>query len=265
VTRAAATAQLAASELARQEQLLTSRGTTLAEVETARERLQVAQSSLASARREFDLAQREARAEHARAIAARDAARIERSYAVIRAPISGTIASVSTQEGETVAAGLSAPTFVTIVDLRRLQVHAYVDEVDIGKVRVGQRPPSRSTPSRHAISPEGRCRVPYSDHPGQRGEVHRRRGHCRRPAGLLRPEMTASVRFALAEREVLAVPTRAIRRNGGRNVVFVRGDDGDVARPVRVGWRDGAWIEIVDGLRVGERVLLDPPVPERSP
>jgi macrolide-specific efflux system membrane fusion protein len=84
-------------------------------------------------------------------------------------------------------------------------------------------------------------------------------------AYLLRPEMTASIRFALAEREVLAVPTRAIRRDGGRNVVFVRGDDGDIARPVRVGWRDGAWIEIVDGLRAGERVLLNPPAPERSP
>ncbi len=95
----------------------------------------VAQAALATARREFDLAQREARAEHSRAIATLELARVERSFAVIRAPISGTIASVATQEGETVAAGLSAPTFVTIVDLARLQVHAYVDEVDIGKVQ----------------------------------------------------------------------------------------------------------------------------------
>jgi hypothetical protein len=28
---------------------------------------------------------------------------------------------------------------------------------------------------------------------------------------------------------------------------------------VRIGWRDGSWIEIVDGLRAGERVVLDPP------
>jgi HlyD family secretion protein len=40
------------------------------------------------------------------------------------------IASVSTEEGETVAAGMQAPTFVTIIDLERLQVDAYVDEVD---------------------------------------------------------------------------------------------------------------------------------------
>ena len=49
------------------------------------------------------------------------------------------IASVSTQEGETVASGMSAPTFVTVLDLSRLQVEAYVDEVDIGRVRSGLR------------------------------------------------------------------------------------------------------------------------------
>lgn len=265
VTRAAATAQLAASELTRQEQLLASRSTTMADVEAARERRQVAQSSLASARREFDLAQREARAEYARAIAALDAARIERSYAIISAPISGTIASVSTQEGETVAAGLSAPTFVTIVDLRRLQVHAYVDEVDIGKVRVGQAA-SFAVDAYPARDFSGKVEAVFPTATIQDNVVKYivAVDIVDDSTGLLRPEMTASVRFALAERETLAVPTRAIRRDGGRNVVFVRGDDGDVARPVRVGWRDGAWIEIVDGLRAGERVLLDPPAPERS-
>ena len=66
-------------------------------------------------------------------------ARVELGYTRIRAPISGTVASVSTYEGETVAAAFSAPTFVTIVDLARLEVQAYVDEHDIGAVRTGER------------------------------------------------------------------------------------------------------------------------------
>ena len=65
------------------------------------------------------------------------ARRIDRSFTVLRSPIGGVVASVSTQEGETVAAGLSAPTFVTIIDLARLQLNAYVDEVDIGKIALG--------------------------------------------------------------------------------------------------------------------------------
>ena len=68
-----------------------------------------------------------------------DEARVQLGYARIRAPISGTVASVSTYEGETVAAAFSAPTFVTIVDLKRLEVQAYVDEHDIGTVRAGER------------------------------------------------------------------------------------------------------------------------------
>jgi macrolide-specific efflux system membrane fusion protein len=68
-----------------------------------------------------------------------DEARVELGYTRIRAPISGTVASVSTYEGETVAAAFSAPTFVTIVDLARLEVQAYVDEHDIGTVRAGER------------------------------------------------------------------------------------------------------------------------------
>ena len=80
---------------------------------------------------------REAMVEQTRARLAE--ARVQLSYTRIRAPISGTVASVSTYEGETVAAAFSAPTFVTIVDLTRLELQAYVDEHDIGTVRPGER------------------------------------------------------------------------------------------------------------------------------
>lgn len=268
VARAIATEQMTFAELGRQQQLLASRGATTADVEAGRERHLVAQAELATARREFDLAQREARAEHSRAVAGLELARVERSFTIIRAPISGTIASVATQEGETVAAGLSAPTFVTIVDLARLQVQAYVDEVDIGKIRLGQEATFAvdAFPSRDFA---GRVAAIYPTATIQDNVVKYivALDIADDSVGLLRPEMTASVRIAAETREVLAIPSRAIRRAAGQNVVTVRGDDGDEERPVRVGWRDGSWIEIVSGLRAGERVVLDPPAPapERVP
>jgi len=79
---------------------------------------------------------REAMVQQARARLAE--ARVQLAYTRIRAPIAGTVASVSTYEGETVAAAFSAPTFVTIVDLGRLELQAYVDEHDIGTVHAGQ-------------------------------------------------------------------------------------------------------------------------------
>lgn len=65
-------------------------------------------------------------------------AKLNLSYATIRAPVSGIIASVSTQQGETVAAAFNTPTFVTIIQPRALELVAMVDEADIGPVRVGQ-------------------------------------------------------------------------------------------------------------------------------
>jgi RND family efflux transporter MFP subunit len=65
-------------------------------------------------------------------------AEIQLAYTRIRAPIAGVVAEVATQVGETVAASLASPTFLTIVDLDRLEVRAYVDETDIGRIRPGQ-------------------------------------------------------------------------------------------------------------------------------
>jgi RND family efflux transporter MFP subunit len=93
------------------------------------------QSQVENARRNLQV--REAMVGQARARLAE--ARVQLGYTRIRAPISGTVASVSTYEGETVAAAFSAPTFVTIVDLARLELQAYVDEHDIATVQAGQR------------------------------------------------------------------------------------------------------------------------------
>lgn len=141
----------------------------------------------------------QARAELARA-------RVELRYAVVTAPISGTIASVSTQEGETVAASLTSPTFVTIIDLKRLQLEAYVDEVDIGAVSVGQATsftldafPSRVFRGRVvAVNPQAIVRdnvvsyaviVSITESYGDE----------------LRPEMTASVRLKLGSKAMGSV------------------------------------------------------------
>ena len=180
------------------------------------------------------------------------------SYATIKAPISGIVSSVTTQQGETVAAGLTAPTFLTIVDLERLQVNALVDEVDIGKVQVGQRvvfnvdafPAQDFTGQVSAIYPTANIvdNVVKYITAIDINEMQR---------GLLRPEMTASVQIMLETRTVLAIPTRAIRQESGRSVVYVSNGLQTEVRPVRVGWRDGPWAEVVEGVAAGERILLN--------
>ncbi len=71
--------------------------------------------------------------------AALDAARINLSYANIRAPISGVVINREVNIGQTVAASFASPTLYTIAnDLSKMQVLTTVDESDIGRISIGQ-------------------------------------------------------------------------------------------------------------------------------
>jgi multidrug efflux pump subunit AcrA (membrane-fusion protein) len=221
-------------------------------------RLMVARHGLELARQGYVEDLKSARAQTDQAAAAVRVLDAQVAYATIRAPIPGIISSISTQEGETVAAGLNSPVFVTIVDLQKLQVDAYVDETDIGKIRVGQKAtftvdafPDRDFPATvQAIYPKAIImdNVVYYDVVLRIDEPL---------TGQLRPEMTTNVLIALdARKGVLAVPARAVSRDQDQSVAYVLQDGRPVQRTVKVGWRDSEWIEIVDGLREGERVLV---------
>ena len=266
-----ATLELAKKELARQDDLLERDFTSQQARDRAQERLSVAKAQHAAAVKTLELARtrhtedcKQAQADLARAKAALENAEVWLSYATISAPIDGVIASVSTQEGETVSAGLSAPTFVTIIDLKRLQVDAFVDEVDIGKIQNGQKVvftvdafPAREFGAEVvAIYPKAVIQenVVNYDVVAEIADPY---------DGLLRPEMTASVTIFLRKREqVLALPAKAVKREGGRTVAYVLASGGPERRDIKVGWQDGGWIEIVSGLAEGDTVLLAAPAAE---
>jgi macrolide-specific efflux system membrane fusion protein len=179
-------------------------------------------------------------------------------YTHIFAPISGIVSSVTTQEGETVAASLSAPTFVTLLDTSRLEVRAYVDETDIGRVRIGQE--ASFTVDTYtdeafagkvtAVYPQAEIRENVVDY------ITVVRFTTPRDK-TLRPEMTTTVRIALEQRkQVPAVPVRAVRHEGGRPYVTVRNGDTTERRWIKTGLRDENYWEVVDGLREGEQVLV---------
>ncbi len=263
----------AEQEFSREQTLQTSHASSQQAYEQAQERLAIARAQMASAEKGLELAAaryeeelRQAAAEVRRAESALANARVQLSYATIKAPIDGVIASVSTQAGETVAAGLNAPTFVTIIDLDRLQVHAFVDEVDIGRIQLGQEvrftvdtfPDREFSGQVAAIHPKAviQDNVVNYDVVVQLVEDHQ---------GELRPEMTASVTVLLEARtDVLAVPARAVRRQRGRNVVWVQQNGEPAPQEIVTGWSDGPWIEVLRGLDEGQTVLLEPPMGTES-
>lgn len=201
-----------------------------------------------------------ARAKLALNVAKLRSAQIDFGYTEITAPIKGVIAEVTTREGETVAANFAAPKFVSIVDLDRLEVQAFVDETDIGRVFVGQSAhfevdtySDRDFAARvTAINPKAALQnsvvnyIVVLNFEGQEGSI-------------LRPEMTAHVRLQLEARDnVLTAPRSALRRQNGRQIVLVQRNGDWAEQPVRIGWRTDQLVEIVDGLAEGDVIQLNP-------
>lgn len=179
-------------------------------------------------------------------------------YTRIVAPIAGTVESVSTQEGETVASSFATPTFVTLLDLSRLEVWAYVDETDIGRIHAPQNAAftvdtygdyefnGRVT----AIYPQAQIRDNVVDYVTVvRFQPSRNR--------ILRPEMTANVKIAVEEHQnVLALLIRALRREGKRQFVMMKVGGRMERRWITTGIRDDSYAEITSGLQENDEVVV---------
>lgn len=260
--------EFAEAEAKRHRELLGRKAVARQAWEEAHKECQVARARIQVARRELELTETrceedmsQLKAELAKAQASLAQAQVNLSYATIRAPLAGIVASVSTRQGETVAAGMNAPTFVTIIDPARLQVDVYVDEVDIGRVRSGARAlftvdayPDREFQGRlSAILPKAVVNdnvvsydcIIHIDTPYE---------------GLLRPEMNANVTLLEQERKgMLVLPATALRMQDGRYLAYRWQDGKTTPVPVEVGWRGEEMVEITKGLSPGDQVLALPP------
>ena len=68
-----------------------------------------------------------------------NSAEVNLAHTVITAPIDGIVISRAVELGQTVNAGMSAPTlYVLAADLTKMQVNANIDEADVGRMRPGQ-------------------------------------------------------------------------------------------------------------------------------
>ena len=217
-------------------------------------------------RDKVDVAERDYKAALAQANQIKEAIRYnetQMSYATIAAPISGVIASVATQQGETVSASsLNVPTFVTIVDLGRLEVYAYVDETDIGKIKPGFEA-TFTVDSFPEKDFKGTVSAVYPKATTQDNVVYyvtiisiENPVGAYRNTPLLKPDMTVNTTIYLNKRSnVIAVPNKAIKREDGRKVVQVLRNGKPVQRAVKTGWKDGSYTEILEGLKEGELVI----------
>lgn len=166
----------------------------------------------------------------------------------IRAPIGGTVVERHLTVGEAVPADRN---IFVIADLRSVWIEASIPAKDLGRVRQGQ--------VAMVVAPdaglEGRGHVSFIG--ALMGEQSRRataRMVMPNTGGAWRPGLFVTVRLEQSSATVaLVVPVAAIQTFRDWQVVFVRYGNWFEARPVTLGRSDGTWVEVLSGLKAGER------------
>ena len=246
--------QLAADELLPQQ-----------DVDTARSTARVAETSLTGAKAQLTQSE-----------AALTQAKVNLSHTVITSPTDGIVLSRNVEVGQTVSAGLQAPTlFVIARDLTRLELQARVDESDVGGVKTGAAVTFTvdAYPRRRF---NGKVRlVRLQPTTVQNVVTYTTIIDVPNDDGQLKPGMTSTVSIETARADdVLRVPASALRfvpteslmkefgpstsRGTARREQTVwRLLNGRLEKlPVRIGVSDGANVEIVsDGLAEGASII----------
>ena len=177
----------------------------------------------------------------------------------VRSPVEGRVVEKHLTRGEIVD---PKDALFTIADLRRIWIWIDVYERDLARVRVGD-----SAEIRTDAFPERafQGRLSYlGDKVEAATRVIRARIEVENSDGVLRPGMFARVRLssALAAGKVaaaaaLVVPVGAVQRSGEGYVAFVQvGERRYERRTVRVGRKASDYLEIVEGLKAGEPVVV---------
>ncbi len=169
---------------------------------------------------------------------------------LIIAPISGVISSIDQEVGESVAPGQNIG---QIDDVKGFKVRALIDEHYISKVFPGLNGTFDFAGSEHTLEitrvfPEvtnGQFRVdmafPQSTPPG------------------IRRGQTLQIRLELSDpKKAVMIPRGGFFQKTGGNWIFVVDESGDFAikRDIRTGRQNSKFYEVVDGLEVGEQVIV---------
>jgi membrane fusion protein (multidrug efflux system) len=191
--------------------------------------------------------------------AARDAARgrlellrAQSGDRVISAPFDGVLGLRQVSPGTLVTPGT---VITTVDDVSLIKLDFSVPESQLSALAVGQAVEARSDafPGQvfaGTVAAVGSRVDPMSRSLSARAEIPN-------PDGDLRPGMMLRVRLALPARTALQVPELSLQQVGQQAFVFrVQGDKVEQV-PVRIGARRPGWVEILEGVRAGDKVVVE--------
>ena len=240
----------------RHQRLMQTHATTKKEAEEAKSRLDVAKAEIRIAQSNLDSARIKV-----------EKAETELGYTEIRSPLDATVISVFAQSGQTLATTQQVPVLMKLADIDTMKVNAKVSEADVIHIQAGapvvftllgepgyqfhgQLDAVKLAPvhitdvtesANNAIYYYATFKVPNSQQK-------------------LRISMTAAVTIILDKREnVLTIPLSALGRMIAQDQYYVtvlRADGEKEQVAVKIGLKDEAKVEILEGLAEGDEVVL---------
>ena len=201
------------------------------------------------------LANEAAQAQAAQVRAAVDLTRHALDQAVMTAPWSGVVASRNVEVGDVInpmmgGYGASSSGVVTLVDYNRVKIVVEVSQNDIARLARGQKAvvKSGSAEAVGTVSVVNLAADPLSKKFGV--EIL-----ADNPGLVLRPGTFGSVIFEINSHDnALAIPQTAILSD---SYVYVVENGKAVKRPVGLGLRNTTMIEVLDGLKEGDQVIVE--------
>jgi HlyD family secretion protein len=182
----------------------------------------------------------------------------------IVSPMDGKVVNLAMKEGEVVVSGMGIPGSIVAVvaDLAEILGEVDVVESEIAKVKLGM--PARievdALPGptfQGAVTEIAESATKVSDVSYFKVKIR-----LAEPGGALKPGMTAKAKIVIEEKtDVLAVPVQAVAEKDGKKHAFVaEGAKKKKAKKVEVttGLSDNLNIEVVTGLKEGDRVVTGP-------
>ncbi|MBO0910750.1 MAG: efflux RND transporter periplasmic adaptor subunit [Acidobacteria bacterium] len=179
-------------------------------------------------------------------------AQAELGYSEIRSPINGVITDRPLYPGEMATAGTP---LLTVMDTSRVVARAHIPQQEAQVLKAGDKAEVTAAGAGKPIAGTVRLVSPALDANSTTVEIW---VELKNPQGRLRPG--SSVRLSMVVRSLanaLAIPSAALlTAPDGSTSVMLAGDDGKAHQhAVKTGIRDGDRVEIVEGLKEGERIV----------
>ncbi|MBX0459523.1 efflux RND transporter periplasmic adaptor subunit [Campylobacter coli] len=197
-------------------------------------------------------------------------------YTTITAPMDGVVINVAVDEGQTVNANQNTPTIVRIANLDQMEVRMEIAEADVGKIKIGTEldfsllsdPQKTYQASIASIDPadtqisdsstsSGSSSSSSSSSSSNNAIYYYAKFYVANKDDFLRIGMSIQNEIVVASaKDVIAVPTYAIKNDAKGHYVEILQDQKAVKKYVKLGIKDSVNTQILEGLSEGELLVV---------